>query len=379
MDFEGYIKEILQRNGRIEFDKIQIEADELTLQTLASVMQMPGVARKIARVEGFKYEAPVLEWRNPIREVKIGATKEDGGSRDYSLTFGGQKTMPFYFFESDTPHKPEVSFDVFDTKLNLPKSVQQHYETVLDSPVDWAKKVVKEYDARMVTLHLISTDPLSKDTSPKDAADFVSSVLREVKVPIIVSGSGNPKKDPEVFKEVAKAAQGERILLSAAKEDSAIIFGELAKQHGHPVLCLATMDPVSMKRVTSQVMRHTEEIIMDTFTGALGYGLDYTISTMETTRLMALGGDKQLSYPLLSGSSNAWSAREAWANMEGYGPKEYRGPLWEAVTATVAMLSGAEIFMMLHPAAIHAVKTIRDNLMSGESIEQPDFEQWLKS
>jgi acetyl-CoA decarbonylase/synthase complex subunit delta len=378
LDFNEYIQEILKKGGRIEFENVQIEADELVLKTLAGVMA-GAPAKRAEGFKEFKFEPPLMEWRAVVNEVTIGATKKEGGTREFSLTFGGQKTMPFYEFEAKTPHKPVVSFDIFDTKLGLPKSVRAHYKDVLDSPIEWGKLVVKKYGAQMVTLHLVSTDPLSKDTSPKQAADFVEGFMKEVKVPVIVSGSGNPKKDPEVFKEVAMRMKGEKLLLSAAKEDSGEALGQLAKEYGHAVLCMATMDPVSMKRVTSQVMKHTNEIIMDTFTGALGYGLDYTISTMETVRLMALTGDKQLLYPLLSGSSNAWSAREAWADMEGYGPKEYRGPLWEAITAVTAMLSGAEIFMMIHPAAIQAVRTIRDYMLSTESMAQPDFDEWIKN
>ena len=40
-----------------------------------------------------------------------------------------------------------------------------------------------------------------------------------------------------------------------------------------------------------------------------------------------------------------------------WGPREYRGPMWETVTALTLLLAGVDLFMMMHPAA---VKTLKD-------------------
>ena len=70
-----------------------------------------------------------------------------------------------------------------------------------------------------------------------------------------------------------------------------------------------------------------ENILNDTTTAALGYGLDYAFSVMERTRLSGLMGDPELQHPLSSGTTNAWAAREAWMKMDPkWGPRELRGP-----------------------------------------------------
>ena len=51
---------------------------------------------------------------------------------------------------------------------------------------------------------------------------------------------------------------------------------------------------------------------MDPTTAALGYGLDYAYTNMERIRLAALMGDDELTFPMSSGTTNAWGARESW-------------------------------------------------------------------
>ena len=55
-----------------------------------------------------------------------------------------------------------------------------------------------------------------------------------------------------------------------------------------------------------------ENILMDPTTAALGYGLDYAYTNMERIRLAGLSGDTELNFPMSSGTTNAWGAREAW-------------------------------------------------------------------
>ena len=86
----------------------------------------------------------------------------------------------------------------------------------MDNPGEWAKKNVEKFNADMITIHLISTDPLIKDTSPKDAAKTVEEVLQAVDVPIAIGGSGNPQKDPLVLAKAAEVSEGERCLLASA-------------------------------------------------------------------------------------------------------------------------------------------------------------------
>ncbi|MFC2154185.1 CO dehydrogenase/acetyl-CoA synthase subunit delta [Candidatus Altiarchaeota archaeon] len=305
--------------------------------------------------------------------VEIGASKKDGGSRSHSVRFGGATAMPFHLDEGFKSVEPVVAHDVFDMAIPLPTSVRECFGEALKDPVEWAKKNVEDYKAEAITLHMISTDPKQKDTSVKDACATVESFLKEVKAPLIIAGSGNPEKDSKLLVEAAETASGERCLLSSV--DLKMDYQSVAKaalEHGHSILSLASMNPEEMRRINLNLIREgltDDKIVMDLFTGGVGYGIEYTVSAMEQARLKGLGGVEGLGSPIASATSNAWSCREAWMRRDEWGPREYRGPLWEETTALVTLLAGADLFMMLHPQAIADFKNYLDKFYTKEKDE----------
>ena len=44
----------------------------------------------------------------PIWEVKLGASKEEGGTRGITYTVGGATCMPFHLWEGEMPFRPLV-------------------------------------------------------------------------------------------------------------------------------------------------------------------------------------------------------------------------------------------------------------------------------
>jgi acetyl-CoA decarbonylase/synthase complex subunit delta len=121
-----------------------------------------------------------------------------------------------------------------------------------------------------------------------------------------------------------------------------------------------------------------EDIVIDTTTAALGYGLDYAFTVMERTRLSGLMGDEELQHPMASGTTNAWAAREAWMKMDPkWGPREFRGPIWETVTALTLLLTGVDWFMMMHPAAVKTVKDVIKTFVSGEKANSEKIADWI--
>jgi acetyl-CoA decarbonylase/synthase complex subunit delta len=250
--------------------------------------------------------------------------------------------------------------------ISLPGHVKEHFQDVMEDPVEWAKMRARKYNADAITLHMVSTDPKVRDTPIKDAVKVIEDVLQAVKVPLIIGGSGNPKKDPELLEKAAEACSGERVLLSSVDPD--MDYKRVAKaavEHGHAVLSLISMNPDEMRRFNKNLMKQglkPEDIVMDLFTGGIGYGIEYSVSAMERSRLAGLAGDKYLALPIASATSNAWSAREAWMRNDAWGPRELRGPLWESTTAITALLSGADLFMMLHPRAIEETERFIKNL-----------------
>lgn len=324
----------------------------------------------------------------PIQEVVLGAAAGDGGSRKYTVTLGGEKTMP-YFYDAEMPNANRVTMDVFDMPVGLAKSVRTNYEDVLDDPAAWAKKAVREFGADMITVHLVSTDPSIKDTPAKEAAKTVEDILQAVDVPIVIGGSGNPGKDPEVLEKAAEAAEGERVLLASANLNMDYKrIGEAAKKYGHVILSWTQMDINAQKELNRKLFRQCgidrDSLVMDPTTAALGYGLDYAYSNMERIRLSGLSGDGELAFPLSSGTTNAWGAREAWMinspikEDSSWGDREYRGPIWEIITGMTLALAGNDLFMMMHPRAVQFLKEITSMLAASADAEQPAADDgWL--
>ncbi len=335
-----------------------------------------------------KFEPVKVEYTTQIEEVVLGATKADGGSRGYTVTLGGEKSLAFYTFDAPQPNLPAIAIDVFDRRPMLAKAVRMHYDDVLDNPAEWARKCVKKYGADLVTLHLISTDPLLDDTPASEAVKVLEDVLQAVDCPIIVGGSGNKEKDPEVLEKAAEVAEGERIMLASATLDMDWErIANAAKKYGHVVLSWTQMDINNQKTLNRYLLKRVEvprnSIVMDPTTAALGYGLDYAFTNMERIRISGLKGDTDLNFPISSGTTNAWGAREAWMidspieEDTPWGPRELRGPIWEIITGLTLSLAGVDLFMMMHPIAVAVLKEIFNTLGGKVSGGVADPGEWI--
>ena len=358
--------DLLAGNEEIELEDVNIAVDELEFLYQPSVM--PVLQRMVAATKGkptslleAPFSLPVQKYPGKIVEVTLGATKSQGGSRGKSITIGGEKSPAFYTFENPTPNSPIISLDVFDSKVPIPKAVRTNFNDAMEDPVSWAKFAVDKFGAQMITLHLVSIDPLNpKPSTPSEAAKTVEDILQAVDVPLVIGGCGDPKKDLAVFEKVTAAAEGERLLISTVTLDMDIEkSANLIKKYGHVALAFSPMDLNQARELNRRLLEFLpkEQIIMDTTTAALGYGLDYAFTIMERARLAGLMGDPELQQPMSSGTTNAWAAREAWQTMESqWGDKNLRGPLWETVTGLTLLLAGVDLFMMLHPAAVRTLR-----------------------
>lgn len=350
------------------------------LQSLTGVQLPPAhEEQEIGELLPAHFEAAKAEWAGKIEEVTIGATSAEGGTRERTVTIGGERSLPFYNFDFEMPHKPAISLDCFDMPISLAKAVREHYGDVMEDPGEWAKKNVREFGAEMVTIHLISTDPTIKDTSARNAAKTVEEVLQAVKVPIVIGGSGNPDKDPEVLEAAAEAAAGERCLIASANLN--MDYERIAKaalKHGHVIISWTQLDINAQKTLNRYLFKlgvPRQDIVIDPTTAALGYGLDYAFTNIERMRLAALKGDKDLAFPISCGITNAWGAREAWMKNSpikedsDWGPAASRGPLYEIVTGLTLGLAGGDMFMMMHPQAARTVKRVTQMLFGAKGEE----------
>lgn len=392
------ILSLFQKMGSVELENVEIVADELTLKLIPTIMQVatsavpstPPTAQvtipeKPLQLETATLEMPIFTYSGKIAEVQIGATAKEGGTRKKSIKIGGEECPAFYKFECSTPHRPVVALDVFDLLPPLPKTIKNYYRDVLKNHAEWIKKSVYEYGADLVTLHLVSTDPsVPNSTSAENAAKFVDKILDQVDVPLMIGGSGDPSKDVEVFAEVAKVAKGEKVVLASATVD--MDLGKVAKivmENKQNIVALAFLDINQVKELNSKLLDNgvdKTQLITDPSTGGLGYGIEYTFSMMERMRLAGLMGDPIMQIPISCAATNGWAAREAWLDNPSWGPREHRGPLWEAVTGIMGLFAGADLFMMMHPLAAQILKKTSEILSkhAGKSdLKEIPYENWI--
>jgi acetyl-CoA decarbonylase/synthase complex subunit delta len=394
------ILELLSKIGEIELENVEINAEELEIwvptvipQVVPSVQPMPQAVaappkvlpEKPKEILTAEFKPLTQTYPGRIVEVKLGATRAEGGSRGKVVKIGGEASPSFYLWEEIPPNPPAISADVFDMEVSLPRALKMHVQDVIGNPAEWAKLAVNKFGADMVTVHLVSTDPLIKNTPPSEAAKTIEEVLQAVDVPVIVGGCGDPKKDAEVFKRVAEVAHGERVMLSSLTLDmaEANVLGDVAKaarEHGHVALAFTAMELNRAKELNRRLYEYLprDSIVMDLTTAALGYGIEYSFTIHERARLAALGGDVELQHPTSSGSTNAWAAREAWMKIgPEWEPRELRGPLWETITALTLLLAGVDMFMMMHPAAIRTVKEVVKSLLGRGKTKPEDISDWI--
>jgi len=400
------ISEALEK-GVVELYNVEIEADELEIRFTAQTPQQlpipivvtppkaveeakPGVkaayevakavevvAKKVVELSKIAFEEPKPQFSGRVVEVKLGASREEGGTRERTIVVGGH-TMPAYYYIAGyrPPHPPAFGGDVFDIKIGLPRAVKLAFGDALDNPVEWARIWVEKYGAEAVDIHLVSTDPTFKDAPPEEAVRTVDAILQAVKVPIVVGGSGNPEKDVKVFRRVVGAFPSEGLVLNSLNLDMKLeeVCPYIAKVNATVI----NFSPMDLDKA-EQINRKTYEwiprnrIILDLNIGGVGYGTEYGFTAMERARLSALLGNELLQHPFNVGAANAWGAREAWITMDPYwGPKEIRGPLWETLTSLICLLAGADYYMLVHPLSVKVMKAIREYLVSEPKPSDPE-------
>jgi acetyl-CoA decarbonylase/synthase complex subunit delta len=375
-DLFGDFAELVLENVTIELDELKLGLRPM-VQQMAKAAARPALEMPKSLIPA-SFTKPLGEYPRSIQEITIGAKKGQGGTRGKTVTIGGHTAPAWDLFQAPPKHPPVIAADVFDIPISLAKMVKMHYKEVLDDPAEWAKLVVNKFGADIVTLHLISTDRMIADTSPNEAAKTVEEVLQAVKVPILIGSAGDPEKDGPVLAKAAEVCEGERTLLCSATVDVYEEVAIAAKKHDQIVLSWTSIDINQQKELNRRLFEWVtpEQIIIDPTTAALGYGLEYAFTIMQRMRLAGLLGDEELSFPISSGTTNAWAAREAWMNNPELGPRELRGPIWESVTALALLLAGNDLFMMMHPAAIKTVHDLVEWMKQRQTIKPEEYPDW---
>jgi acetyl-CoA decarbonylase/synthase complex subunit delta len=204
--------------------------------------------------------------------------------------------------------------------------------------------------------------------------ETVQAVLAAVDLPLIVWGCEVPAKDQQVMPKVAEAAQGENCLLGSVTETEYRTLTAAAQAYKHKVIAASPCDINKAKQVNilvSDTGFPLSDVVIYPSTAALGYGMEYIYSILERGRLAALSGDRLMAQPvILDVGYEAWRVKESRSGDEMapvWGPLDYRGPAWEAVTACDLLQGGADLLIMRHPKAVEAVRDAIHQLVGGEA------------
>jgi acetyl-CoA synthase len=326
------------------------------------------------RIGGIKsFTIPKEKCEEPIWQVRLGATKKEGGTRGKTYFIGGHTCMPFHLWEGEMPNRPLVAMEVFDTVgEKYPAILKSIYGDLLNEPEKMARLCVEKFGADVISVRLDGTHPERGDRTAEQSVKLIKSILAEVDVPLIITGHSHYEKINEVMKSVAQTFAGENLLLNWVEQDNYRTIAGAALAYGH---CLVAQSPIDvnigkqLNILLTNMDVKKEQIVMDTLTGAIGYGIEYTYSVMERIRLTGLGGDKILAAPMIISPgfecSKIKEYKAAEKDFPVWGDLKKRSYAWELSTALTLLYSGADILIMYHPEAATAIKKTIFKLMDG--------------
>ena len=308
---------------------------------------------------------PKESWSGKIKEIAFGATDDESGTRDKKLLLGGEATLPFLAFEGKVS-RPAIGMEVIDhVGDDYPHIIIDEIGDVIKDPVSWARACVDVHGADFICLKLLSTNPEEANVSAEDAASLVSTVLAQVKAPLIIQGSGDYDKDARVMELCGDAAKGERCLLSRAEQDGYKSIAVAAIANGHDVVAFSNIDVNIAKQLNIMLTEFgvpVDHIVSDPLMAGICFGMEYAYSAMERIKLAGLVGDKMLQSPMIADISVAWSAKEAYRVDAKLGDERERAIFWEVASALAALMAGANALILRHPKSVAITRKVVDEL-----------------
>jgi len=309
-------------------------------------------------------------WPGAVREVTIGATSEEGGTRVRTITVGGEKALPFLHFEVETPNRPQVAIEIKDRKPeDWSPLLLESWGDAVDDPAVWAK-AAEEAGADLIQMTFSLNDSDGNPTDPDSAVAAVKAVLEATSLPLMVFGPGQAEVDNALMVPIANATKGEKLVIGTCEDKNYRTIVAAAMANDHLVTARTPMDVNLAKQLNiliSDMNMPMDRIIMDPTTGALGYGIEYGYSAMERLRLAALQGDAMTQLPMLvTPGFEAWKTKESKVGddvPDEWGDWLQRAINWETLTSITLLESGADILVLRHPESVRRVKEAIEGLM----------------
>ena len=288
--------------------------------------------------------------------VTLGATAKEGGSRSVSFRIGGWSAPPFLGGRPAGVRSPLVALDVCDDPRIWPAVVTRELGDLVRDPAAWAREAEKRFSADLIRLVLTSTRDRSFSDFPA-VGRTLEAVLSATTLPLIIEGSTEPELDREVFQRCGEAGAGERLLLGTAEADRYRSVAAAALAYGHSVVAQSPID-INLAKQLNILLREIgvphDRIVIDPYTGALGYGFEYSYSVMERIRDAALKGDRDLAMPMVSQAPDSLTVKEVRE-----APPEWQQQIavkWEFGFALSAAIAGADVVSVRLPETVRLLK-----------------------
>jgi acetyl-CoA synthase len=320
---------------------------------------------------GTKTKLVKESWDGVVREITLGATQAEGGTRSHTVTIGGENAMPYMHFEGKTPHKPVIAIEIQSRRPDdWSKLLYKAWGDVMNDPGEWAKAAEKA-GADLLYLRLALTDAEGNPTTKQQAVEAVDKVLKASGLPLIVFGPGQPDPDNELLVEISSRFKGERLLLGVCEDKNYRTIVASAMADGHLVVARTAMDVNLAKQLNiliTDMGLPASSIVMDPTTGALGYGFEYGYSVMERLRIAALQGDSMTQFPMMvTPGEECWKTKESKVGVDvpqAWGDWETRAIAWETTTAIMLLESCADLIVMRHPESVRRTREAMNDLTS---------------
>ena len=133
-------------------------------------------------------EIPKEKYAGKVREITLGATKDQGGTRAKTVTIGGESTMPFLHFEGAVPHPPAVAVEIQSRKpVDWSPVLMDAWKDVMDDPTTWAK-AAEALGADLILLKICATQADGSPNNTANAKKVVRDVLNATGLPLMVFG-----------------------------------------------------------------------------------------------------------------------------------------------------------------------------------------------
>ncbi len=301
-----------------------------------------------------------------IGHVILGATKAEGGTRTVSYHPGGESDLPFLGMKTGEGSVPLVAFEICDDPDYWSPIVTSYVGDLVKDTQGWAGAAEKQYGADLVRLYLTSTKRRGFDDFPA-ITKVMEGVLSGTGLPLVIEGSNEPAIDSEVFQRCGEAGQGERLLLGTAEAGRYRSVAAAAMAYNHSVVAQSPID-INLAKQLNILLREIgvtpDHIMIDPYTGTLGYGFEYSYSVMERIRYSALKGDTDLAMPMITSATDSLGVKEVREADPAI--RDDIAVAWEFYAALSSVVAGASIVCVRHPKTVPLLKTAFRELWAGK-------------